>query len=249
MTEENIDKKIGYVYCFSNECMPGILKVGMTERKPEDRLRDANRANTWTPPTPYKVEMAKQVYYPKQKEMAIHKLLDIYGKRINPKREFFRSNVDEIRSIFDIIDGEYYYAKEVDKELDIEKDDTLDDEMYINDTIDANDEDRDSVILRKEKKEEKEIKKDEKKDEKKDIKKVLSQGQRVRHTVFDTNNIWIGTYDSGKIISNSKQYKTISDFVKAHYKNEKIEKFNNNNVLNETECEINDEWVVISSIF
>lgn len=28
-----------YLYCFSNQSMPGILKVGMTKRTPEIRLK------------------------------------------------------------------------------------------------------------------------------------------------------------------------------------------------------------------
>ena len=41
----------GYVYCFSNESMKGILKVGMTERTPNIRLNEANASDTWRPPT------------------------------------------------------------------------------------------------------------------------------------------------------------------------------------------------------
>ena len=49
----------GYLYCFSNSSMPGILKIGMTERTPDIRLSEANSSNTWKPPTPYKIEFAK----------------------------------------------------------------------------------------------------------------------------------------------------------------------------------------------
>ena len=59
----------GYIYCFSNQSMPGILKIGMTERTPEIRLNEANRSDTWRPPTLYKIEFAKKVLNPKQKEL------------------------------------------------------------------------------------------------------------------------------------------------------------------------------------
>ena len=59
----------GYIYCFSNPSMPGILKVGMTERIPEARLSEANASDTWRPPTPYKIEFAKKVSNPSQKEI------------------------------------------------------------------------------------------------------------------------------------------------------------------------------------
>ena len=96
----------GYLYCFSNESMPGLLKVGMTERTPEIRLNEANSPNTWRPPTPYKIEFAKKVLNPKQKETTLHNLLSQYTERTNPKREFFRISTDKIKLFFDLIDGD-----------------------------------------------------------------------------------------------------------------------------------------------
>jgi hypothetical protein len=29
----------GYIYCFSNKAMPGIYKIGATERDPQERLK------------------------------------------------------------------------------------------------------------------------------------------------------------------------------------------------------------------
>lgn len=95
----------GYLYCFSNNCMPGILKIGMTERTPEDRLQEANSSDTWRPPIPYKIEFAKKVNYPKQKESKLHLLLSQYTERIHPKREFFRVSPEEVKAFFDLIDG------------------------------------------------------------------------------------------------------------------------------------------------
>ena len=96
----------GYLYCFSNESMPGILKVGMTDRTPVIRLNEANSSDTWRPPTPYKIEFAKKVLNPKQKETTLHILLSQYTKRINPKREFFRVSIEEVKTFFDLIDGD-----------------------------------------------------------------------------------------------------------------------------------------------
>jgi len=98
----------GYLYCFSNESMPGILKVGYSDRTPEERLIEANSSNTWKPPTLYKIEFAKKVLNPKQKETILHKLLSQYTERINPKREFFRVSPEEVKTFFDLIDGELW---------------------------------------------------------------------------------------------------------------------------------------------
>jgi len=100
----------GYIYCFSNLSMPNILKIGMTERTPNIRLKEANRSDTWKPPTPYKIELAKKVINPKQKETTLHSLLSKYAIRTNPKREFFQISIEEVKIFFDLIDGELWFS-------------------------------------------------------------------------------------------------------------------------------------------
>lgn len=114
----------GYVYCFSNESMPGILKIGMTERTPDARLAEANSSDTWRPPTPYKIEFAKKVIHPKEKETILHTLLSKYTDRINPKREFFRVSSDEVKIFFELMDGNWWNNivknKNIEEEIDDE---------------------------------------------------------------------------------------------------------------------------------
>lgn len=98
----------GYIYCFSNPSMPGILKIGMTERTPELRLREANVSDTWRPPTPYNIELAKKVSNVSEKEKTLHTLLEQYTDRIHPRREFFRISVEEIYKFFELMDGEIW---------------------------------------------------------------------------------------------------------------------------------------------
>jgi hypothetical protein len=86
--------------------MPGILKIGMTERTPESRLAEANVSDTWRPPTPYNIEFAKKVADVYVKEKTLHALLEKYTHRIHSRREFFRVSTKEVRMFFDIIDGE-----------------------------------------------------------------------------------------------------------------------------------------------
>ena len=110
----------GYVYCFSNESMPGILKIGMTSRSPLDRLRDANiGSSTWKPPTEYKIEFAKEVVEPYNTEQTLHSVLP---NRINPNREFFKMTVDEARVYFDEMEGTYWTIPDDVKENDSEDD-------------------------------------------------------------------------------------------------------------------------------
>jgi len=106
----------GYLYCFSNESMPGIVKVGMTKQTPEITLNEANSFVTWRPPTTYKLEFAKKVLNPKKKETALHSLLSLYAERINPEREFFRVSTEKVKEFFDLIDGDWVKDHEEDSE-------------------------------------------------------------------------------------------------------------------------------------
>ena len=86
----------GYLYCFSNEFMPGIYKIGMTERTPEERLKEANNFSFVC--YPFQIEFYKyidNVYY---NEQMVHCRLGNY--RINNK-EFFKVDLDIVREIFD----------------------------------------------------------------------------------------------------------------------------------------------------
>lgn len=84
----------------SNESMPGIFKVGMTTRTPEDRLAEANTTDTWRPPTEYKIAHSVKVSDVFETEMLIHEQLDKY--RINPRREFFNAPISIIKELFTI---------------------------------------------------------------------------------------------------------------------------------------------------
>jgi len=91
----------GYVYVMSNPSMPGLYKIGFTTRPMEERLQEANQPNTWIP-TPFSLEFAKFVVNPQQKEIAIHKILT--KDRINPNREFFRVDLEQVKLLFDLMD-------------------------------------------------------------------------------------------------------------------------------------------------
>jgi hypothetical protein len=96
--------------------MPDILEVGMTEKEVVFRLKEANRADAWRPPTPYRIEFAKRVQNPKQKEKLIHTLLSQYTEKVNPTQKFFRVSKEEVRAFFDLTDGDYWAGSSDDED-------------------------------------------------------------------------------------------------------------------------------------
>ncbi len=209
-----------YLYCFSNECMPGIFKIGMTTRTPEIRLKEANSYDTWRPPTPYKIDFAKKVYNVKQKEITLHKILTQYTVRINPNREFFRVSLDEIMKFFELIDGDLCVKN---KKEDYEK----------NEDDEENDNDKNTNI---------------KKDKTfcSDMSKCFTNGQKICHTI-GINKTWTGKYDSLKneIICNEKTYNgksPLNQFVKSHYETERNDRTSSTNAWKECECEIKNGY-------
>jgi hypothetical protein len=120
----------GYIYCLSNESMPGLVKVGMTatlERTPVMRAKELS-AHT-SVPTSFKVEFAKLVSNPKQKEQTLHVLLSQYTTRINVKREFFRTSPEEVMKFFDLTEGTMWEdKKKIEDEDEDEDEDEYEDE-------------------------------------------------------------------------------------------------------------------------
>ena len=94
----------GFIYCFSNGSMPGLLKIGATERPPFELLKEANDADAWRPPAPYNLEFAKAVREAKAKENSIHRLLARFAER----RGFFRAELEDVRALFNLLDGPYW---------------------------------------------------------------------------------------------------------------------------------------------
>ena len=92
------------IYCFSNDTMPGVVKIGFTDRSPKERLKEANSC-TWAAPH-WKMCMAKRVIDGRHKEKLILNILAEYHHRIHPKRELFTVSLDTVRCLFDLTDGE-----------------------------------------------------------------------------------------------------------------------------------------------
>lgn len=105
--ESEQESEYGYLYCVSNSSMPGILNIGIAWMEPELKLKNINgMPGLWYPPTVYKCEFAKKVRNVEDKREAIYKLIAKY--RINPIRKFFRISLEETRTLFDLMDGDYW---------------------------------------------------------------------------------------------------------------------------------------------
>lgn len=220
----------GWIYCISNPAMPGLLKIGMTERTPDIRLSEANTSNTWLP-MPFILEMAKRVTNPEQKEKTLHKLLEQYTERINPRREFFRVTLEEVKVFFDLIDGEMWSGVNA--------------ELVPIAAILENEESQSAEDVES-------ITSDESLQGKqlgcRDMTKCFSDGQYIRH-VIGGSGVWQGIYnrERNKIIVNQAsndetEYKSLSSFAQAHYRAENSNRISANGCA-ECECYVNGQWI------
>jgi hypothetical protein len=200
--------------------MPGILKVGMTERTPDIRLREANASDTWRPPTPYTIEFAKKVYNATKKEKTLHSLLEQYTDRIHPRREFFRVSQEEVLSFFDLMDGEMWAEIRVEEEEEEEEEESEELEEEVKNTSSK----PKPTYCR-------------------DMAKCFVNGQRIRHKI-GINKIWICTYDSSKnVVLYDGKTSSLHQFVRNHYILERPDRTSNANAWNECEVEVGEKWI------
>lgn len=90
------------VYLLSNPSMPGIYKIGRTTR--EDISDRMNELYTTGVPTPFECIRACKVEDSKRAENMLHSVF--MKDRINPKREFFTMEPEQVLAIFDYIGRE-----------------------------------------------------------------------------------------------------------------------------------------------
>lgn len=84
----------GFVYVLSNYAMPGIYKVGMTNRPPRERVDELSKATSV--PLPFELVLYAQVRDAGAVERDLHQELDMY--RLNSSREFFQCSIEEIKT-------------------------------------------------------------------------------------------------------------------------------------------------------
>jgi len=77
----------GYVYVLMNPSMKGLVKIGKTEREPEERAKELS--STTGVPTPFVVAYENYFESCSEAEIFVHKHLGEKGYRVSEKREFF----------------------------------------------------------------------------------------------------------------------------------------------------------------
>jgi hypothetical protein len=87
----------GYVYAVTNPSIPDLVKIGRTANL-EKRLESLFDSSV---PTPFECVCAKKVEDPKGVESKLHSFLAEY--RVNERREFFKVNLEKIKSLFGLI--------------------------------------------------------------------------------------------------------------------------------------------------
>jgi hypothetical protein len=83
----------GFVYVLGNDCMPGIYKIGRTDRAPRERAEELSKSTGV--PMPFFLVMYGQASDPVEAERAIH--ADLKWARVSDDREFFRLGIEKIQ--------------------------------------------------------------------------------------------------------------------------------------------------------
>lgn len=94
----------GYIYILSNASMPGLVKIGRTDRQPEDRARELSTTGV---PTPFKIEYSIFVSDSVEVEKQIHKVLSNHGYRHSPSREFFELASDKAIDLVKFVTADF----------------------------------------------------------------------------------------------------------------------------------------------
>ena len=83
-----------YIYVFFNDAIPGLYKVGWTERTPLERAKELSTTGL---PEPFKVAYDIKTNLTMEIEKKIHKNLNKYRPRGN--REFFKADLKIIKEV------------------------------------------------------------------------------------------------------------------------------------------------------
>ena len=103
----------GIVYVLTNPAMPGLVKIGMTNRDSVDaRLRELFNTSV---PVPFECEFACKVDNSERVERALHMAFHPY--RIHSQREFFKINPEQAIVILQLLDRSVDLTTEIREEI------------------------------------------------------------------------------------------------------------------------------------
>lgn len=88
---------MGYIYALTNESMPGLIKIGMTDRTVHERIKELN--NSTGVPTPFLVSHFVEVHDALSAEQSLHKRFNAH--RVNNGREFFKVPMVDVIAAMD----------------------------------------------------------------------------------------------------------------------------------------------------
>ena len=101
ITSNTCNMEYDYLYCLSNEAMPGIVRICISSKTPDQAINDLNSEDA---PHDYKIMFAKKVSHPMEKLKSLRTLMA--NDRTHPNRDFFRTPLEHIKLIFDLMSGE-----------------------------------------------------------------------------------------------------------------------------------------------
>lgn len=107
----------GFIYCLGNRAMPGIYKVGMTERSPLQRCDELS--NSTSSPLPFELLCFGQVTNARAAEAEIHSGLS--ASRVNQSREFFHGPFGAISDVIRDYSNGFAMTDEGDEEEEKER--------------------------------------------------------------------------------------------------------------------------------
>ena len=111
MTSKTIN--YGIVYVLSNPAMPGLVKIGMTNKESVDaRLKELFNTSV---PVPFECEYACKVIETAKVEKALHMAFHPY--RIHSQREFFEISPEQAIAILQLLDKSKDITEEIVEEI------------------------------------------------------------------------------------------------------------------------------------
>lgn len=87
-------RDVGFLYVLANSAMPGLVKVGKTNRSPAERAAELSAATGL--PTPFIVVFEQLFEDCDDAERFVHALLSEKGFRVADNREFFNATANEV---------------------------------------------------------------------------------------------------------------------------------------------------------